>query len=87
MRIGNAFSQILDPTRQPLFDGAGCEAPLPDEGWPGIAPDNHEGVSVTLCACSLSPSCYPACFACMNILTHCTRRIVPSPDEQSACHS
>ena len=38
MRIGNAFSQILDPARQPLFDAAGCEAPLPDEGWPGMAP-------------------------------------------------
>lgn len=67
MRIGNAFSQILDPARQPLFDAAGCEAPLPDEGWPGMAPDAHEDNSPAFCANVLSPPCCPACYACMTL--------------------
>ena len=33
MRMGQAFSRALDPSRPPLFEGMGSLDPLPEEAW------------------------------------------------------
>ncbi len=69
MRVGQAFSKVLDPSKDPLFSDLGDVGLLPEEAWHRDclpAAVNQQGPSKSAAAIAAEPADTARCVSCAS---------------------